>query len=67
MAQKFTLCINLPLENWQEVAEKYNLSPSSIGDRYRGKIKAVKIELSGPIDDSFHQKLKTQLKDVRAK
>ncbi len=56
-------------ETREAVAELYNISTASLrGDRTGGKpVKAVKIDLAGPIDDAMFQKLKGQLKEVRRK
>ncbi len=65
-AMTFGLC-QMALETRQAVVEQYNLNPAILhGDRYGGhKIKAVKIELSGVIDEALRQKIKGQLNEVR--
>jgi len=67
-ALRFGLC-TVTAETREEVAEKYTLTPASLrGDRYGGnKIKAVKIDLTGVIDDPMIQKFKRQLQEVRSK
>lgn len=67
-ALQFGLC-TLPMESRTAVKEHYNLTTASLhGDRTGGKpIKAVRIDLQGTINEAFFQKLKNQLKEVRAK
>lgn len=67
-AQKFKLCQDVKNDR-NEVLEHYNLSPVALeGDRLRGeKIKSVRIDLAGAIDESLQQKLKGQLKEVRSR
>ena len=66
-AMKFRLCSD-SLENRPAVKEKYRLDPASMEDDERPhKIKATRIDLTGPIDGNMQQKLKGQFKEVRSK
>jgi membrane-bound serine protease (ClpP class) len=65
-AIKFNLCQHV-LETRDAVVEHYQLRPGDLRDDINSKIKAVKIELAGPIDESFRQKLRGQLQEVRSR
>jgi len=67
LALQFQLC-QLVLETREQVAEHYNMDPASFSpDDIADAIKAVRIELSGTVDETLHQKLKGQLKEVASK
>jgi membrane-bound ClpP family serine protease len=66
-ALQFQLC-QLVLETREQVAEQYNMDPASFSpEDIADTIKAVKIELSGTIDETLRQKLRGQLRDVQSK
>ncbi len=66
-ALQFNLC-SKSVETRQDLAADLEMPSSSLHeDGGGGKYKAVKIELTGSIDESFHQKLKSQLKEVKSR
>jgi membrane-bound serine protease (ClpP class) len=65
-ATRFNLCQHV-LETRDAVVEHYQLRPGDLRDDLNAKVKAVKIELAGPIDESFRQKLRGQLQEVRSR
>jgi membrane-bound serine protease (ClpP class) len=68
-AMRFKLCTQEPAETRAQVAERYHLAASSVnGERAVGqKIKAVKIDIAGPIDETMLGKLKSQFREVRSR